>query len=478
MAWKNFRWGRIRHGNLGHPESSEITPEEKYFVQKLDHFDPTNTKTWNQRYFVNDSFYQPNGPFFLMIGGEGEASPKWMVNGTWLDYAKKYNAYCVMVEHRFYGKSHPTEDLGVKNLKYLSSEQALGDLAYFISSLNNKLNIFPPPKWIVMGGSYPGSLAAWMRLKYPHLVLGAVSTSGPLLALINFEEYFDVVKDSLSSYNPECVTAIEAGTKQIMSLLIHPLGQRSLFKMFKLCDPLELNNEDDNSNLFESLAGNFAGVVQYNKDNRHDQNSGGSDLTIDYLCDIMLNQSLGKEINRLAVVNEVVLNKTTKEKCLDYKYDKMIKQMQLTDWKSEVAEGGRQWTYQTCTEFGFFQTSSLNTTKQMFGNKFPPEFFLKQCTDIFGIKYNANLTEEGIIRTNMIYGGLNLVADNIVFVHGSIDPWHALGITKTLRPGAPAIYIQGTAHCANMYPSSEKDPPQLVDARKQIEQLIGEWLKE
>ena len=133
MAWKNFRWGRIRHGNLGHPESSEITPEEKYFVQKLDHFDPTNTKTWNQvriaglfslinaffcartillllqRYFVNDSFYQPNGPFFLMIGGEGEASPKWMVNGTWLDYAKKYNAYCVMVEHRFYGKSHPTE---------------------------------------------------------------------------------------------------------------------------------------------------------------------------------------------------------------------------------------------------------------------------------------------------------------------------------------------------------------------------------
>ena len=321
-----------------------------------------------------------------------------------------------------------------------------------------------------MGGSYPGSLAAWMRLKYPHLVLGAVSTSGPLLALINFEgknlyymyiiifryllkylkhflisfpEYFDVVKDSLSSYNPECVTTIEAGTKQIMSLLIHPLGQRSIFKMFKLCDPLELNNEDDNSNLFESLAGNFAGVVQYNKDNRHDQNSGGSDLTIDYLCDIMLNQSLGKEINRLAVVNEVVLNKTTKEKCLDYKYDKMIKQMQLTDWESEVAEGGRQWTYQTCTEFGFFQTSSLNTTKQMFGNKFPPEFFLKQCTDIFGIKYNANLTEEGIIRTNMIYGGLNLVADNIVFVHGSIDPWHALGITKTLRPGAPAIYIQG-----------------------------------
>ena len=34
-----------------------------------------------QRYFVNDSFYEPGGPVFLMIGGEGTASPIWMVEG-------------------------------------------------------------------------------------------------------------------------------------------------------------------------------------------------------------------------------------------------------------------------------------------------------------------------------------------------------------------------------------------------------------
>lgn len=61
----------------------------------------------------------PGGPVFLMIGGEGEASPQWMVEGTWLRYAEKYNAYCVMVEHRFYGKSHPTKYILRATLPFL-----------------------------------------------------------------------------------------------------------------------------------------------------------------------------------------------------------------------------------------------------------------------------------------------------------------------------------------------------------------------
>src|SRR3954469_3450767 len=36
-----------------------------------------------QRYYVNDAFYKPGGPVFLMIGGEGEATLKWMENGSW-----------------------------------------------------------------------------------------------------------------------------------------------------------------------------------------------------------------------------------------------------------------------------------------------------------------------------------------------------------------------------------------------------------
>ena len=33
-----------------------------------------------------------------------------------------------------------------------------------------------------------------------------------------------------------------------------------------------------------------------------------------------------------------------------------------------------------------------------------------------------------------------------------------------------------TAHCANLYPDTDKDPADLVQAREEIARLIGTWL--
>lgn len=63
-----------------------------------------------QRYFTNGQFFNAStkGPAFLMIGGEGEINVEWMTNGAWIDYAKQFGALCFQLEHRYYGKSHPT----------------------------------------------------------------------------------------------------------------------------------------------------------------------------------------------------------------------------------------------------------------------------------------------------------------------------------------------------------------------------------
>jgi len=61
---------------------------------------------------------------------------------------------------------------------FLNSEQALRDLAYFIEATTNSnfLGITNNP-WISVGGSYPGALSAWLREKYPHLVLASIASS-------------------------------------------------------------------------------------------------------------------------------------------------------------------------------------------------------------------------------------------------------------------------------------------------------------
>lgn len=76
-------------------------------------------------------------------------------------------------------------DLSTENLRYLSSRQALADLAHFRTVMAETRGLVNR-KWVAFGGSYPGSLAAWFRMKYPHLVHASVATSAPIHATVNF----------------------------------------------------------------------------------------------------------------------------------------------------------------------------------------------------------------------------------------------------------------------------------------------------
>nr|XP_033815340.1 putative serine protease K12H4.7 isoform X1 [Geotrypetes seraphini] len=444
--------------------------EEHWFDQKLDHFNGAESRAWKQRFFINDTFYD-GGPVFLMIGGEGPANPAWMVSGTWLTYAEKLKALCLMLEHRFYGKSHPTEDIQTANLRYLSSKQALADLAHFQTVMTQKLEL-NDSKWVVFGGSYPGSLATWYRLKYPHLVHAAVATSAPVYALINFIEYLEVVQTSLADYNPECPKAVKTASDTLVKMLKNKENYAAITKDFRLCEMLQINSEMDSAYVLETLAGNFMDVVQYNSDNRAFEGVKGTNITIQVLCDIMTDSTFGTPYNRYAAVVHLMLE-ALEMKCMDTSYKKYVQEMTNTTWQGTAADGGRQWVYQTCTEFGFFQsTDSLN---QPFSG-FPLSYFVQQCSDIYGSEFNFTNIISAVQQTNEMYGGFNIQSGRIIFPNGCVDPWHALGIIEDLSDELISVYIKGTAHCANMYPARAEDPPQLVAARLYIFSLLEKWL--
>ena len=134
----------------------------------------------------------------------------------------------------------------------------------------------------------------------------------------------------------------------------------------------------------------------------------------------------------------------------------------------------RQWNYQKCTEFGYFKTT--DSIKQPFGHFLSLDYYMKRCELIFNI--SSDSVTASVAATNAYYGGKDIPKNvtNIVFPNGSIDPWHALGVTENISESLIAIFIKGTAHCANMYPPKDSDLPELIAAREMITQQIGLWL--
>ena len=59
-----------------------------------------------------------------------------------------------------------------KHLNYLTSEQALADFAVLIKYLKQTIGGAANSPVVAFGGSYGGMLSAWMRIKYPNIVVG------------------------------------------------------------------------------------------------------------------------------------------------------------------------------------------------------------------------------------------------------------------------------------------------------------------
>jgi len=453
---------RLRH--------TQFVPEEvkqrnglfadQWFEQILDHFNPLDGRTWNQRYWENWENYKPGGPAFIMIGGEAEASAGWMRYGKWYEWAQEFGAAMFQLEHRFYGPSIPTEDMSRESLKFLSSRQALDDLANFISEMNTSRNLTGAP-WITFGGSYPGSLSAWMRARYPHLVAGAVSSSGPLNAKLDFWEYLQVVSEALDTTGPECNPAITTALMEAELMISEgPDSWAILDSMFHTCSPIT-ENVLDQKTFLEFLIDDLAGVVQYN---------GRYDEDIFSVCSIMADESNGSELERFAMLNEAVLAMYGEE-CLDVSYAGWIDLLSDT---SVDGIGWRQWIWQTCTEFGWYQTT--NQPSGVYGGMLDLPLFESWCQDAFGEDLTHEVLEENIRQTNVEYGAFNPVVSNVVFVHGTIDPWHAMGVQEDLSEDAPAIVVTGTSHCADMYFDDASDPEEMLEAREKIRQLIASWI--
>lgn len=83
---------------------------EHTLSQTLLPIDQFDRRTWQNRFYLDDSYYTPGGPLFLSTGASQTfKSDDWLNHTHFFDMGREMNALLVYTEHRFYGESRPTE---------------------------------------------------------------------------------------------------------------------------------------------------------------------------------------------------------------------------------------------------------------------------------------------------------------------------------------------------------------------------------
>ena len=144
----------------------------------------------------------------------------------------------------------------------------------------------------------------------------------------------------------------------------------------------------------------------------------------------------------------------------------------------DISSSLRQWTYQYCTEFGFFQTP--NVEQPMRHQSLRAPFWPDYCERVFGRPIRT-----GTAKTNEHYGGLEIEGDNIFFLNGSEDPWQYAAMRELPHPATTqktmsVQYIQcdSCAHCVDFHTPADDQPQALTDAQNAVADEVARWLSE
>jgi pimeloyl-ACP methyl ester carboxylesterase len=67
----------------------------------------------------------------------------------------------------------------------------------------------PKKQTVVVGGSYPGALSAWFRVRYPQIAIASWSSSGVVEPIVDFWPFDNQVYLSSVKSGSACPTAIQ-----------------------------------------------------------------------------------------------------------------------------------------------------------------------------------------------------------------------------------------------------------------------------
>ncbi|KAK7503717.1 hypothetical protein BaRGS_00004840 [Batillaria attramentaria] len=448
---------------LRNPLANGYTYETLYLKQNVDHFGFENDNTYNQRYLVADQFWNhDNGPIFFYTGNEGDIT--WFCNNTgfmW-DIAPEFKALLVFAEHRYYGESLPYGSESYANstmLNYLTAEQALADHAELVHYIKSTVPGAAKSPVIVFGGSYGGMLAAWMRLKYPNLVLGALAASAPIWqfpGLSDCSSFYETASSLYYDASQACGDNLRLGWYTISEIGEGAAGGLDfLSQTFSLCKPL--TSKYDLFDMMDWLANVYVNLAMVDYPYPASFLEPLPGWPVKEFCKNLATPLKEKDLMvALAKSVKMYFNYTGQATCLN------ISQQATGNL------GDKGWGYQACTEM-VMPTCSNNSN--MFYN-IPWDFkdYAAQCKADSGVEPRENWI-------SLQYWGKNIKsASNIIFSNGLLDPWSGGGVLQSLSPSLIAIQIPLGAHHLDLRAQDPGDTADVRAAREQEKNILKDWL--
>ncbi|KAI6216290.1 Peptidase S28 family-containing protein [Aphelenchoides besseyi] len=444
-----------------------------YQQQPVDHFNANDKRTYLQRYHIRRKYFNPMATqsenIILVIGGEGEIGISMVCNDHMLPLrlARENKALLVQIEHRAFGKSRLLDDLSVESLQYLTSDQALADLAHFIRMFIKHQRL-RNPKIVAYGASYPGLLSARMRVVYPTYTQGNVASSAPLMPSIDFYEYSQVVENAIYETDRECHQLIQDIFDEFLRELKTPEGLKRLNRDVHFKPPIDPFNRSaqDLAYVAFGMYDTFQSIVQTNYV-AGARSENGQSKTIEGLCLVLKNPRV---TNRMRKLSDAYLLSVGSDRSFATSYAKAIRILSRTSYDSKLADL-RAWMWICCNELGFFQTTN---PRGIFKNAVLPSYHLRQCHDMFQGYFTPKLVAKKIRTTALKFGDPeDYPGTNVVFVHGSFDPWHPLGVfINDPQRRVTSIITPKASHCADAAAPYRNEPPQLNRTRQRISSKV------
>ncbi|TDZ47153.1 putative extracellular serine carboxypeptidase [Colletotrichum trifolii] len=483
----------------------------------VDHFrndslyEPHCNGTFPLRYWYDDRFYKPGGPVIALAAGEtsGQGRLPFLQKGIVAMLAEATNGVGVILEHRYYGRSVPVADFSTENLRFLTTDQALADTAYFAQNivfpgkLANVSLTAPDTPWIVYGGSYAGAFVAFLRKVYPDIFWGAISSSGVTAAVTDFWEYYEAAR----LYAPEgCAETTQKLTHVVDNILLQKDGTTE-DDMVTLKTAFGLENVTGNADFASTIRGGIAGLQSRNWDPAIDSraflrycgNMTSSELLWPATAslestvrDLLAVGGYEDEAEKLATrfqnyigyVNFTRVASCTGNRTQDECFGPGTAETYARD---DVSQTWRLWPWQYCTQWGYLQTGSgvPETQLPLISRLIDIDFTTRICRGAFNI---TTLPDTDAINK---YGGYNFSYPRVAIIDGEADPWRQASPNKIGLPRPestteePNLVIGGGAvhhwdeNGLFRNETTEELPPGPVKEAQAFEvEFVKAWLEE